>query len=90
MYKGKNFHIRYSPAKYDDRELYFYPKENIVIYKEWFDPGKNPNKTTYTIDEMKNILIGSPVRGFRHHIGIENSNKLEKVKTYIESLELEN
>lgn len=51
-------HWRYSPAPYNDREIDIWTDHDIVEYKTWFDPGKNPNKSRYSIEEWKRVMNG--------------------------------
>ncbi len=63
---------------YHTRELIL--KSNHILYKDWFDPGKNPNKQKLSFED---ILTGK----YDYLINTEfNSLILREIKETIQSL----
>ena len=54
--RGSDKHWQWSAGPYDDRELDIWIDEDRVEYREWWDPGHNPNVTRMTMAELKEKL----------------------------------
>jgi|GEM_PF-6776321 len=50
---------RFSTAPYCDFDLVVDTGRGIVLLKEWFDPGKDPMVSRYSLDEFDESLIPS-------------------------------
>ncbi len=49
---------RFAEVPYGDRELFLWTAKDLVEYKEWWDPGHDPNRFTYDIATWKRALDG--------------------------------